>query len=383
MRVGINGRIFFKPGSGIVRYSFELTQSLTKYHPENEYIVYIYKYSKPMPKFEKGIKIKELSLPYVLWRTPLFTKILDHDKIDVFHSMSYSMPFITSRFRKVKMVASFHGLQSEYFKNQTGHFFEDLKQSVYWILNYRTASYFSDRLITVSDTLAQEIHEKYHKPLDLIDTVFFGVNDELKPVDSDVKPQILEHLSNKYNIPKEYVAYIGGGLDQNKNLNTILEAFALLKQRGNNLTLVVTRVDTSLISSDLERLGLEEGKDVIGIKWLDESDLASLYSCAIMEVYPSLYEGFGFPIIEAMKCGTPVITSGISAMPEAAGEAALLIRNPKDPEEWATKISLLSGDLALQDKLRELGIVRSKKFTWSRVADDTIASYSKSLTRVE
>ena len=380
MKVGIYGRIFFKPGSGIVRYSFELMESLAKYHPENEYVIYINKNSKPIPKFGKNVKIRKVNLPYALWRTALFTRIMDKDKIDVYHSMSYTLPLVPSFCRKVKIVSTFHGLHSEYLKHQTGRFISDLVETVYWVLNYRTASYFADRIISVSDTLANEINKLYHKPRKYIDTTYFGTDEKLKPISDGKKEEVKRYLSKKYGLPSKYITYIGGGMAKNKNLDTIVKAWGLLKRKGLKAPLVATRISTKQIAQLLEELDLKEGKDVIGLEWIDGKDLPSLYACAVMDVYPSLYEGLGFPIIEAMKCGTPVITSNVSAMPEAAGGAALLVKNPKNEKEWAEKIFLLYNDKELQERLRNLGIKRAGRFTWRRVANDTIDSYKKCIT---
>ncbi len=117
----------------------------------------------------------------------------------------------------------------------------------------------------------------------------------------------------------------------NKNTDTMLRAWSILKHKYNStMPLVLTRVDMVKLAPRLKELKLEEGKDVIGLTWVYGKDLQLLYGCALLSVYPSIYEGLGFPIIEAMACGTPVITSRASALPEAAGGAALLVDKPAD-----------------------------------------------------
>lgn len=373
MKIGIYGRVFLKPGSGIVRYSFELTQSLIKYGKGNDYVIYFKKGEVPKLDFKGKYSIREVDLPYFLWRTTLFTGTLDRDGIDVFHSMAYTVPLVPRWLRKTAIVSTFHGLHSEYF-------WHSLKENLYSVLNYRTAALFADRIIAVSGTLKKEIHEKYKKPLDEIDVTYFGVNEELKPLNESQKNRIFQYLRKKYGIlGKNYVIYVGGGMAKNKNFGTILRAWSILKKKYQfTAPLIVTRVDMENVSDLLKELNLEESKDIIGLKWIDGKDLKYLYSCAILDVYPSTYEGLGFPIIEAMKSGTPVITSNVSAMPEAAGRAALLVRNPTDPAEWAEKIYKLFYDTKTRKRLISKGLVRAKRFTWKRVSDDVINSYKKS-----
>ena len=126
-------------------------------------------------------------------------------------------------------------------------------------------------------------------------------------------------------------------------------------------------------------MGLRDGEDIIGLRWIEGGDLKYLYACALLSVYPSTYEGVGFPIVEAMACGTPVITSNVSAMPEASGGAGLLVNDPMNPEEWANRILALSRNEKLRSRLIRMGLKRARRFTWKRVVADTIDSYRKAL----
>ena len=279
------------------------------------------------------------------------------------------------------MVSTFHGLQAEYIKPSTGKIKDDLIETIYTIMNFRTASYFADRIITVSNTLAAEINHMYHKPKKYIDTTYFGTDEKMKPISREKKSKVKKYLSKKYGLPDKYITYVGGGIGKNKNLDTVVKAWSLLKKTGFTVPLVATRINAEWIKKSLDALDLKAGKDIIALEWMDGDDLPLLYACAIMDVYPSFYEGLGFPIIEAMACGTPVITSNASAMPEAAGGAALLVHNPKNEKEWAEKILLLYSDKLLQEKLRRLGTKRAKRFTWKKVAEDTVKSYRKSMVQ--
>ena len=376
MRIGIYGRVMLKPGSGIVRYSFELTQALLKYHPENEYVLYFMKGSVPKLDFKGKYEVREIDIPYALWRTSLFTNALKKDNIDVFHSMAYTTPAVPRRMRKVAIVSTFHGLHAEYF-------WWSLKENAYSFLNYRIAAKFADRILCVSQKLKEEVHERLGKRMDEIDVTYFGINQKFEPLGAKDKRKYAKYLNEKYHIPEEgFVLYAGGGNSYNKNVITVLKAWKLLKEKyGFNLPLVIARVELSGFRDALRILDLKEGKDVIGFQWVGD-DLAYMYGCADISIYPSIYEGVGFPIIESMACGVPTIISNASAMPECAGGAAEIVEKPRSAEEWAEKVYALHNDKRRQKKLVALGIKRAKVFTWENVAHDTVKSYKKAMEQV-
>ncbi len=115
-------------------------------------------------------------------------------------------------------------------------------------------------------------------------------------------------------------------------------------------------------------------EEIIFMDFVSEEDLVLLYNCATVFLYPSLYEGFGMPVLEAMACGVPVITSNITSMPEIAGDAAILI-NPRNPEELKNSILTLLNDKKLRNDLRERGFRQAKKFSWKKMAKETLEIY--------
>lgn len=374
MKVGIYGRVFLKSGGGIVRYSFEVVEALLKYCPENVYVFYFKRGEVPKLNFKGKYEIREIDLPYFLWRTSLFTRILDDDGIDVYHSTDYRVPLVPKSMRNVSIVATFHGLHSEFFR-------WPIKETIYSVLNYRMGAIFSDRIISVSKALKKEINELYGKPLNMIDVTYVGVSEDLKPLKPSEMESYRKRIMKKYKIPGDgYIIYVGAGLAENKNTITAFRSWKILKEEYKlRIPLVLTRVDTNKIKDILEDLDLEDGRDIIGLKWVGDGDLRILYACSEFSIYPSIYEGLGWPILEAMACGTPVITSDISAMPEAADGAGILVKAPKNPEEWAEKIVMLHKDKGLMGKLRKSSLEWAKRFTWKRIAKETEDSYKRAV----
>lgn len=371
MRIGIDGRIFMKPGSGTVRYAFELMQHLLDQDTENEYLIYVPEKSDYKNKLSfKGIfTVRPLKLPPILWRTVLFTKILDRDRIDVYHSMQYILPYVPSWMRRVAMTTSSQGMLSE---------FPNLKEQIYWLSNYKTTAMFCDHMIAVSQQLKKELQERYRMKPEKIDVTMTGVPDSFfNRLSEKEKESERRRLAKKYNLGETgYIIYAGAGMAPNKNVDTVLKAWKILKEKyAFNIPIIITRVKLHLLKSKLDALGLIPNSDVICMEWVEEQDIIPLYSCAELTVYASLYEGFGSVIIESQATGTPVVISNISAMPEAAGGAAILVNDPRDQAEWAEKVFGLYNDAVTKKKLIELGLENAKKYTYRNIAKATIDAY--------
>ena len=188
----------------------------------------------------------------------------------------------------------------------------------------------------------------------------------------------IKRVLEKYDIRPPYILYVGA-LEARKNMLGLLEAYARLRRWSEKWTLVIVgarKWKYAPIFETVQRLGLEPFVDFTG--YVEEEDLPALYNGADLFVFPSLYEGFGLPVLEAMACGTPVVTSNTSSLPEVAGDAALLI-DPYDIDEIVAAMRTILEDKALAAELRTKGLARAKEFSWERTARETIAVYEKVL----
>jgi glycosyltransferase involved in cell wall biosynthesis len=180
-------------------------------------------------------------------------------------------------------------------------------------------------------------------------------------------------LRDRYDLPEQFLLYVGK-IHPRKNLVRILEAMSRLgaEQRGLRLVVAGARgwMDGDVVAA-IARLGLERQVHFTG--WIS-NDLPALYNLATMLVFPSLYEGFGFPLLEAMACGTPVVTASTSSLGEVAGEAALRVE-PTSVEAIAEAIGRLLADAGLRQRLSAAGLARAADFTWQRCATATLACY--------
>lgn len=190
---------------------------------------------------------------------------------------------------------------------------------------------------------------------------------------AEVEPILREH-----GIAHPYVLYVGA-LESRKNLPRLLEAYARLRQLSTQWQLVIVgarKWKSSPIFDTVQLLGLEPHVHFTG--YVADEHLPALYAGADLFTFPSLYEGFGLPVLEAMACGTPVVTSNSSSLPEVAGDAAMLV-DPYDVEQIAQAMWLVLSQPALAAELRTKGLARAAQFTWERTARETIAVYERVL----
>jgi len=182
-------------------------------------------------------------------------------------------------------------------------------------------------------------------------------------------------------MPGRYLLYVGS-LVARKNVATLIRVTATLKRRGSDLRLILVTPQMEFRDSGLEALA--RGEDVADqievVEKVTMDGLAALYTHCEVFVFPSLYEGFGLPVLEAMSCGAPVITTRRSSLPEVAGEAARLVGG-NDPEELARAIEAVAGDPVLRRRLGEASLAQAARFSWRKAAEQTAAVYERVLTR--
>lgn len=235
----------------------------------------------------------------------------------------------------------------------------------------------ADRLIAISQYTKTTLLEALACPEEKIDVVLQGVDQTVfrpVPVSSDFR--------SRYGLDggSRYVLYVGAESPR-KNLPRLLQAFALLRQRMPDVRLV--KVGTPEYLPQFRQLTqlidtLDLGQHVRFLDHLPEEDLVAFYNAADLFVFPSLYEGFGLPPLEAMACGTPVVCSNAASLPEVVGDAAITV-DPYDVEALAEAMYRVLGDPDLQQDLRRRGLERAAGFTWERTARETVQVYQEVL----
>ena len=230
----------------------------------------------------------------------------------------------------------------------------------------------ADALIAVSENTKRDVVKLMQIPPDKITVIYEGVNPAYRPLDDSAAR---DRVREKYRLPAEYILYFGT-LEPRKNLLTLLDAYHALLVRGQAIpSLVLAGRKGWLyqpVFARVRALGLEDR--VHFTDYVDEQDAPVIMNAASVFVYPSLYEGFGLPPLEAMACGTPVICSNASSLPEVVGDGGLLFE-PRDVGALANAIARVLADAELRTQLRARGIEQARKFTWERAARETLAVY--------
>ena len=228
------------------------------------------------------------------------------------------------------------------------------------------------RVITISNCSAHDLQELYGLSSDHIRVVTLGVSSEFNV---GVEADQVKALKSRLQIPdRPYVLFVGGA-DPRKNHRTLVRAFAQCRHDLHDHMIVLVGDAVHRFGSYHDSVRAERLEDSVHCPGrVSSEDLRLLYAGAAVFVFPSIYEGFGMPILEAMASGTPVVTSNTTSLPEVAGDAALLV-NPKSPEDLGTALLRVLRDEPLRQTLRTKGLERVKQFTWERTARETLAVY--------
>jgi glycosyltransferase involved in cell wall biosynthesis len=235
-----------------------------------------------------------------------------------------------------------------------------------------------DALITDSQVSRSDIANYLAVGRDKISTIPLGVNPAYRTLPHEQTVSVLR----RHGLSAGYILFVGS-VEERKNLARLLRAYAHLLERGENRPLVVVGAsrwrlaDTSGLRKVLAKHELERKVTFAG--YVPEADLPALYNAADLFVFPSLYEGFGLPPLEAMACGTPVVTSNTSSLPEVVGDAALTV-DPYDVQALAAAMRQLLDDNDLRAEMRARGLARAQAFTWQRTARQTLDVYRQALS---
>ena len=286
---------------------------------------------------------------------------------DVFHSPNYVLPHFPG-----KRVVSILDLSTLHFPEQHP------EARVHFVNSHISrAIKHADHIITISENVRQEIIERFKYDEDRITTTYLGASDKFRPLDKAEFDQKLEKMPLEFN---QYFLF-ASTIEPRKNLDRLLDAYAAYKVDNKDAAMPLAVVGHSGWNSEKTHKRLEALKNdgsVYYFGYFEQALLPALFAGARALVYPSLYEGFGLPVLEAMQSGTAVITSKNTTMEEVGG-AAVKVIDPFSTEEIADALTLLSLREQLVDTLATRGIARATQFSWETCANQTISIYSRTL----
>lgn len=376
MRIGIDcSAAFWKTLTGVGVYTYNLVHALSRVDSVNSYTLYPV-FCNPFRGFEKrgmpsGFKIAHENsrhlLSGVLWPAvvPASLKEAALGNVDIVHSNTFAGPAL----KRKKLVSTIYDATvithpECHSKANVTRCKKGIEES---IRNARA-------IIAISEHTKKDLVERLGAPPGMITVTHLAAGPEFHEVN---EASSLEAVRQKYALPRNYILFMGS-LEPRKNVKTLLSAYASLPGKVKNEFSLVIAGAKGWLNSDIpgmvNELGIE--KRTVFTGYIEKEDMSAVYSAGSVFVYPSLYEGFGLPVLEAFACGTPVITSNTSSMPEVAGDAAILV-DPSDPAEFASALEGLLMDEGRRREMKGRGFKRAALFSWEKCAKETIAVYEK------
>jgi glycosyltransferase involved in cell wall biosynthesis len=374
MRIGIDGKVMSSRAGGIGTSAFNLVRSCLRVaadcYPQLEFVIF----TGPRTRLEgihganctvdERFRDIESSLLRLLFFIP---RGLRAQRIDVFHGLDHiGVPL----FGKVgRYVATIHDMIPLLWPQWVTR-----KHRVVVTAAYHRLRQQADVVIAPSEATKADIVRYLRIDPQRIAVIPWGCDERFQPTGDRER---FAAVRQRYRLPARYLLFVGT-LEPRKNLTTLLHAYAVLRAEGRDegLKLVVAGRTGWLYADIFDTVKtLDLDKDVIFTGFVDDEDIPDLYRGAQLFVFPSLYEGFGLPILEAMASGVAVVTSDTASMPEVAGDAALLV-DPHDPKAMAEGIARVLTEERLREVLTQKGLARARCFTWDSVAQKTLELYA-------
>jgi len=380
MNIGLNVTDFF-PGEmgGIETYFRELLHHLQRVDRRNDYTILCVKpRSDQFPLFNPSFRVREYGFarrsPAWLVRTAL-RRILGRDPLGpligrlsldvIHHPFSVARP----RVRGIPSVVTFWDMQHEFYPD---FFPRKERERRRWI--YRESAEEATRIIVAAEFTRRCLAEKYGIDERKIDLVPVGCGPAFRVLDD---PEGAEAIREKYDLAKPFLFYPAATWPHKNHRNLLAALEILMESHRFDGELVLTGIAKeghAVLLGEAKRPGLSGVVRMLG--YVPYEDLPRLYNLARLLVFPSLFEGFGIPVLEAMACGCPVVCSDVTSLPEILGDAGLTF-DPESPEDIALKILSAWEDGDHRTRMRSAGLARAKRYSWENNAKRTIDSYAK------
>ncbi|MFH1661540.1 MAG: glycosyltransferase family 1 protein [Candidatus Falkowbacteria bacterium] len=369
MKIGIDIRTLMDDKySGVPEYTYNLLKEILKLDYDNQYKFFYNSFSDvKLPKFEnQNIKIIRKKYPNKIFNYGM-QKALNYPKIDQLIDIDlFFMPHINfiSLSRKCKSVLTVHDLSFLRYPE----FFSVRKNIWHKMINVKKLIKKFNKIVAVSESTKNDVIQLCDVDKNKVKVIYSGIGEQYKKL--DVETQNFAFIKNKYNLPNRFIFYLGN-LEPRKNICGIIKAYNELRNRNINLENIklIIAGGNGWKSKDIFKT-FEKSKYKDDIKFLgyaDASDKVYLYNLASLFVYPSFYEGFGFPPLEAMACGTPVVSSFSSSLPEVVGNAGLMV-DPYNISDIARAMEQILIKKDLRYNLINKGFNQACKFKWENTA---------------
>jgi glycosyltransferase involved in cell wall biosynthesis len=373
MKIGFDAKRAYQNFTGLGNYSRDLIENLVENYPDNEYRLFAPKeFKNPRLNFLSNHENISSIFPENpinktfkgLWRSINMEKSILKSEIDIYHGLSNEIPRIKNR--KIPYVVTIHDL---IFKRYPRNY-RSIDRKIYNV-KFKYAVKHADLTIAISEQTKQDLIDFYDADPERIKVIYQTCHKNFR---KDYSPELLHHIKKKHNLPDEYLLNVGT-IETRKNLISIINAMSIMKH---DIPLVVVGRKTkymNFIKVQLKKMNFDESK-IIFLNNVSVEELPGIYQLSALFVYPSVFEGFGIPILEALNCGIPVITTKDGCFVEAGGKNSAYI-DPQNQEELATKIDECLSNSKMREKMIIKGLKHAKKFEPENISKQLIKVYSE------
>jgi glycosyltransferase involved in cell wall biosynthesis len=365
MRIGIDARLVYYHQQGIGQYIMRLTQALAQLDRDDQFTLFTSRKDKTPIVDQSNFKRQKLWTPshHRFEPTALSIELAPYS-LDVLHSPDFIPPART----RAKSVITVHDLAFLLFPDFL------TRPSAHYYSRVDIAAHKANHIIAVSESTKRDTMRLLGVPLEKITVIPEAAHPIFTPVNNEAP---LERIRAKYGLPKDFILFVGT-IEPRKNLPTLLRAFRRMRDNYKTQAVLAIAGHRGWLVEEVDQTlaELKLGDSVQFLGGVANEELVYLYNAARLFVFPSHYEGFGLPPLEAMACGTPVVASNVSSLPEVVGDAALLI-TPEDVDGLAVAMWRVLSDENLRRDLRAKGLKRAQTFSWERAARATLEVYRR------
>lgn len=374
MKVSIDGRAAkWYRGTGIGTYTYQLINNINQIDFLNDYLLFLPENSKLEENLRANFKVNNIPNNFCenFWEEVKVPNILTDECIDIYHVPQNGVG-LCSKITCPSTITLHDIIPLRMPETVSDRYLRIFNEEMPDIISSTSG------IITVSEFSKEDIAKEFNYPKDKIFVTHLAAEDIYRPLN---KTNAKKYIKSTYGIEDDFILYVGG-FSPRKNILGLIEAFSLLNNKYSKpLKLVI--IGKHGLSYEKYKKRVEElniNSYVMFPGFIPLEDMPVFYNASSVFVYPSFYEGFGLPPLEAMACGTPVIASSLTSIPEVVSDAALLV-DPLNVESLKSKIELLLQDKNLSSSLINRGLVHSSKFSWKKTAYDTIDAYN-SITKI-
>ncbi len=364
MRIALEARSLSTLGGGVRTYTKALISRILKSNFPADFSVY-YDSVKHLSTFQDADeKVVPVYHPFLrlAWDYFFLPNRLRADRVDFVH---YFKP-ATTPFAKPRSIATVYDVIPLLYPDTQTRI-----QRAYWNKQLPLVAQTCEHILTISECSKKDIVEKLQVDPGKVTVTYLGVDSRFCPVPEEEKQEI----KKKLHLPEKFILYLGT-IEPRKNVATLIRSFDQAAKSCEHSLVIAGKWGWGFDNVKEALVKAKNRNRIILLDYVDNALLPALYSAADFFVFPSIYEGFGLPVLEALACGTPVITTNVSSLVEVGGGVALTV-NPYDEKELAGAITKLANDRELKHKQSVEGVTWAKRFTWEKTTDETLAVYRK------